>query len=268
MPTPPSPTKPPLVSVIVPTFNDDTERLAETLNSVLAQTFTDFEVILVDDHSQTPPHALVNRLNDERIRPVYRAENGGGSAARNSGTKAARGRYIAYLDSDDLWHPEKLTTQLEFMREHDSAFTYTLYDIIDEDGIAYSHSGPIKSSTTYRELLPFCFIRTSSIMYDRQKTKWRLGFPALRRRQDFGLFLRILKRVPKADLVPETLCSYRVRPDSLSSKKFGNIRYQWMIYRHVEKLGLLHSATLLGRWFVMAGTTHLRRQSGKLQASA
>ncbi len=266
MPTDSSCEKPPLVSIIIPTYNDDPARLAETLQSVLAQSFSDFEIILVDDQSETPPHAVVNRLNDSRIRPVYRAKNGGGSAARNSGTKAARGRFIAYLDSDDLWHPEKLAKQLDFMRSHDSAFTYTLYDIIDENGNTYSHSGSIKSSATYAELLPFCFIRTSSIMYDRRKTKWRLGFPALRRRQDFGLFLRILKRVPKAELVPETLCSYRVRPDSLSSQKFGNIRYQWMIYRHVEKLGLLRSAKLLVQWFFMAGTTHLRRQSGKLQA--
>lgn len=258
----------PLVSVIVPTFNDDPELLCETIESVLAQSFKNLELIVVDDRSTRSPKNLLRSFQDERLRPIYRDENGGGAAARNTGTKAARGRYIAYLDSDDLWHPDKLQTQLDFMQTNGSSFTYTYYDIIDENGKPYAHSGPIPTSATYDKLLPFCYIRTSSIMYDRQKTKRRLAFPALRRRQDFGLFLRILKRVPLAELVPQTLCSYRVRPDSLSAQKFGNIRYQWMIYRHVEQLGLLRSASLIGQWFARAGITHLKRKAGKRRASA
>jgi hypothetical protein len=149
------------------------------------------------------------------------------------------------------------------MAESGAKFTYTLYDMIDEDGCKFAHCGPLPDYATYDTLLPYCFIRTSSVMYEVAAVGKKAQFPPLRRRQDFGFFLSLLKIVDRAYLLNDTLCSYRVRKDSLSSSKFRNISYQWNLYRRIEGLGVAKASRVLSGWFFRAGCAHAARMSRK-----
>lgn len=242
----------PVVTVIIPTFNS-AAFIVDSIQSVLAQSFQAFEIIVVDDASQDGTVSLVRSFQEARLSLIELPHNRGPAAARNAGIHQATGRFLAFLDSDDLWHPRKLELQLQAMQAHSYEFTYTLYDIVDPGGVAYAMSGNLPSTTTYAGLLPHCFIRTSSIVYDTVATGGKIYCPDIRKRQDFGLFLALLKRVGHARLIDRVLCSYRVRPHSVSSNKLSNIRYQWRVLHAIERLGLVPSSYYLSRWLLQSG---------------
>lgn len=242
----------PLVTIVVPTCNS-AGFVGDALASVFAQTFQDFEIVVVDDASTDATVALVRALRDPRIALIELPSNVGPAASRNAGIRAARGRYLAFLDSDDLWHPRKLEIQVAAMRSSGRPFTYTPYDIIDEQGRPFAASGRLPATATYAGLLPHCFIRTSSIVYDTAATGGKVYCPDIRKRQDFGLFLSLLKRVGQAHLVDAPLCSYRIRANSVSSNKLHNIGYQWRVLFEIERLGLGPSSWYMGCWLVRSG---------------
>ncbi len=243
---------PPLVTVIIPTCNS-AAFIDDALDSVFAQTFQDFEIIVIDDASTDATASLVKARQDDRLTLVELPRNVGPGASRNVGIHHAAGRYLAFLDSDDIWLPTKLEVQLKVMRQADQPFTYTLYDVIDVHGRPFAASGKLPAYATYTKLLPHCFIRTSSIIYDTAATGGKVYCPEIRKRQDFGLFLSLLKRVGRAHLVGATLCSYRVRENSVSSNKFHNIGYQWRVLFEIERLGMIPSAYYMGRWMIRSG---------------
>jgi glycosyltransferase involved in cell wall biosynthesis len=253
----------PEISVVMPTYNDEAY-IVQTIGSVLEQTFGDFELIIVDDASTDSTPSVIRNFDDKRIIFLENDSNKGPADTRNSAVRAARGRYIAFLDSDDLWEPNKLERQIDFMRSNGSSFTYSKYNIIDFEGTIYSNSGNIPSKATYHSILSHCFIRTSSVIYDSTLTGGKHYFPPIRKRQDFALFLSLLKAVDKADLIDDFLCSYRVRQNSVSSRKLKNISFQWSAYRSVEKLSLLYSVRLMIHWFVKAGMLNARRRISRL----
>src|SRR5690606_21911418 len=156
---------------------------------------------------------------------------------RNAGIKAAQGRYIAFLDSDDVWLPTKLEKQLEFMRRGDIAFSYCAYEKIDEEGEVFGRVG-VPRKVSYRGLLKVCVIGCLTAMYDTQKLG-KVYMPLIRRRQDLGLWLRILKKIDYAYGLQEILAQYRVRNDSISANKMVAARYTWKLYREHERLPLL-----------------------------
>jgi glycosyltransferase involved in cell wall biosynthesis len=242
----------PLVSIIIPTYNS-ASYVVECLESVLSQTFTEFEVIIIDDHSEDDTVEVVKRFDDPRIRLIELSKNVGPAGSRNAGIEEASGRFMAFLDSDDRWHPRKLEIQLREMIEGSYDFTYTLYDIIDQEGRPYAMSGKLPGIATYADLLPHCFIRTSSIIYDTHATGEKILCPDIRKRQDFGLFLAILKHISSAHLIDAVLCSYRVRENSVSSNKLLNIGYQWRVLYYIEDLGLGPSTYYMTQWLIRSG---------------
>ncbi len=223
----------PAVSVVTPVWNA-AATLAETVASVRAQSFDDWEHLLVDDASTDGSPALARALaaSDPRIRILTLAANGGPAAARNAGIRAARGRYIAFVDADDLWRPQKLARQIGFMRAEGHALTFSAYRRIAADGRPLGIVRP-PARVDRAELLKGNVIGCLTAVYDTAAVG-RLEMPPIRRRQDFGLWLEILSRVPHAHALPEVLADYRVHPGSLSADKLGAVQATWALYREVE----------------------------------
>ena len=174
---------------------------------------------------------------DARIKLICLEKNSGAAVARNTGIENASGRFIAFLDSDDRWHPEKLQKQVSFMLDHDYALTYTQYHQVNEHGELIGHLY-FPDKTNYHSLLKTCIIGCLTAMYDTQKLG-KVYFPLIRKRQDFALWLKILQIVPYAYCLEEDLASYTVRSDSISSNKFNAAQHTWNLYRNVENLALL-----------------------------
>lgn len=248
----------PLVSIVMPMHNS-ADHIVETIESVLAQTYQNFELIAVDDASRDNTLDVVAQIGDPRIRVVALKDNVGAGHARNAGIEAASGDFLALLDSDDRWYPQKLAHQLELMEREGSAMCYTRYDLIDGSGKHIGDSGPLAKHVTYDELLKHCIIRTSSLVIDLGALSEKVYFPTIRKRQDFVFFLRLLKQIPKADLLDEITCSYRLHSGTVSSNKLRVIPFQWNVYRVQEGLPLTKSVRLMAGWFFSAGMVNMRR---------
>ena len=237
------------VSIVTPMYNSE-RFISEAVLSVLAQTYSDWEMIIVDDKSSDRSADVVVEFarRDSRIRLLCQEKNLGPAAARNRGIAEAQGRHIAFLDSDDRWLPEKLERQLAFMRENDAALSYTAYYRIDEKSGRRTGEVRIPRSVDYRELLKQNIIGCLTAIYDTEKVG-KVYMPELRKRQDFGLWLKILRHVPAAYGLDEPLAEYRVRSsDSVSSNKLKASLYNWRLYREAEKLPL-HKAVYYFGWY-------------------
>lgn len=240
----------PLVSVVMPIFNSE-PYLKSSVQSVLSQTFSDWELILVDDCSKDASVRIAGELaeSDSRIRLISLDENSGAAVARNAGILAALGRYIAFLDSDDLWVESKLQKQTEFMKKEDCALSYTWYECMDECGIRSGRVLRPPQTLTYREMLKSNQIGCLTAMYDTAKIG-KVLMPLIRKRQDYGLWLRILKQVEFACCLSESLAFYRQRTGSISSNKLEMMKHNWSLYRDVERLSIQNSAYYLA-WNVI-----------------
>lgn len=229
------------ISIVTPLYNSAVF-IADTIQSVQAQTFSDWEMILVDDCSTDSSVAVARTFTnrDSRIKLIQLPENLGAAVARNKAIENAQGRYIAFLDSDDLWLPDKLETQLKFMKEKDIAFSYSGYNKIGDQGQSLGLMG-VPKRVNYDQLLKCCVIGCLTAMYDAHKLG-KVYMPLIRKRQDFGLWLRLLKRVDYAYGIQRPLAQYRVRPGSISAKKSNAAAYTWRLYREVEKLNLFKAS--------------------------
>lgn len=239
----------PVVSIITPMYNSS-DFISSTIQSAISQTFCSWEMILVDDCSSDNSIELVNNFSahDSRVRVISMAENSGAAVARNTAIEAARGRYIAFLDSDDVWLPRKLETQLAFMKKRNIAFSYAAYEKINEFGQPLGMMG-VPGRINYSQILKCCVIGCLTAMYDTEKVG-KVYMPLIRKRQDFGLWLRILRQVDYAYGIQEPLAVYRVRNGSISSNKAVAASYTWKLYREVEKLGVLKSGYYFSHYAV------------------
>lgn len=230
----------PKISVITPLYNAE-KWLPQTVDSLIAQTYQNWEMLILDDRSTDSSYKLAKSLagKDERIKVYQLGKNGGTAAARNKAIEEAEGRYIAFLDSDDLWHPQKLEKQIEFMQKHDYAFTYTAYEKVDEKGIPFQIMG-VPEKVSYRDLLKTCIIGCLTAIYDTEKIG-KIYMPTTTKREDFATWLSILKKVDYAYGMPEVLAQYRVYAAQSSSQKAKMAGENWRLYRDIEKLGLLRS---------------------------
>ncbi|MGF1631574.1 MAG: glycosyltransferase family 2 protein [Kiloniellaceae bacterium] len=230
----------PLVSVITPAYNAEAF-IAGTIASVRAQTLHDWEMLVADDASSDRTAAIVAAIaaEDTRVRLVRLAHNGGVARARNAALAAARGRFIAFLDSDDLWLPQKLDRQVAFMKAEEAAVSYTAFRRIDESGSRIGRLVQVPARLTYRQLLRNTAIATLTGMVDTAKTGPLSMTEA--RRDDYILWLSLLKRGFVAHGLPEDLARYRVVRGSLSSKPKRSAAWVWDVYRKVEKLGPLQA---------------------------
>ena len=236
------------VSVIMPSYNSE-QFLAATIDSVINQTFKAWELIIIDDCSPDNSNKIIGEYmkQSEKIKLISLSSNSGPAIARNRGIKEAKGRYIAFLDSDDLWHKDKLARQVSFMEEQDIALSYTSYYRIKETSGKIIYQFYVPEKVDYSELLKQNIIGCLTAIYDTQKIG-KVYMPNIDKRQDFGLWLNILKKVPYAYGMIEPLASYRVRISSVSSNKILASKYNWKLYREVEKLPLYKAIYYFG-WY-------------------
>ncbi|MBS4195804.1 glycosyltransferase family 2 protein [Lederbergia citri] len=234
--------KEPLVSIITPSYNSS-RFIEDTIKSVIAQTYTNWEMLIADDCSQDGSRDLIKEWmeKDERIRLIELKQNGGAAVARNIAIGQAKGQYIAFLDSDDLWTADKLTQQIRFMNEHDSAISFTSYQLMDVNGNLLDKVVNVPKKIDYRGLLGNTIIGCLTVIVNIDKTG-PIQMPNMRTRQDFALWLSILRKGFIAHGLQENLGKYRLVPGSISSNKRKAAKQTWKVYREVEKLGLLASA--------------------------
>lgn len=223
------------VSVITPLYNSS-YYMRETIESVISQTFESWELLLIDDCSSDDSAAIAEMFSarDSRIKVIKLSQNSGAAVARNRGIEMARGRFIAFLDSDDLWLPDKLDTQISFMKSNGVSLSYSSYLKCNSLGEVVGLS-EIPNEVVYSDLLKVCSIGCLTAIYDTQ-TVGKVYMPLIRKRQDLGLWLKILKLVESAKGIDTPLAIYRIREGSISSNKLSAARYTWRLYRDVEAL--------------------------------
>lgn len=233
-----------LVSIIMPAYNC-AEYIEETIQSVLTQTYSKWELLIVDDKSTDETKQIVHKISnkEQRIKYIELKQNSGVATARNAGIKSAVGEYIAFLDSDDLWQKDKLEKQICFMKKHQYAFTFTGYDLIDESGNKLNKYVAVPKQIDYSTLLYNTPIFTSTVMYDRRQLN-HVRMPEIGNGEDVATWLQMLKKVPYAYGIQEYLVSYRNRKQSLSSGVVTKLKRRWRIYREVEKLSLLKAGRI------------------------
>ena len=230
-----------LVSIIMPAYNSE-KYIGETIESVLAQTYQNWELLIVDDCStdNTPNIVRSYLAKDSRFKYYRLSQNLGAAAARNKAMYEATGEYMAFLDSDDLWYKEKLQKQTDFMNQEKINFSYTSYERIEECSNKLPQRVICPKQTSYEKLLLGNTIGNSTAMYS-VKSLGKFNIPLIRKRNDYALWLRILKKEKYAVGISDVLMKYRVRSDSLSSNKIELLKYNWQLYRNIEELNMLKS---------------------------
>ena len=230
-----------MVSIITPSYNSS-RFISQTIESVLSQTYQNWEMIIVDDVSPDDSNDIIEEYikKDSRIKLIKLEKNSGPAIARNKAIKEAQGRYIAFLDSDDLWMPQKLEKQINFMQNNHYELTYTNYETMNEDGNKLDHTIIAPSSLTYKQLLKSNKIGCLTVTYDTNRIG-KIYMPLIKKRQDYGLWLNILKQVDKSYNINEVLGTYRIMSNSISSNKFDLIKYNYTLFRDHEDFSSIKS---------------------------
>ena len=229
----------PLVSIIMPMYNCD-RYIEDSIKSVIEQTYLNWELIIVDDLSTDKSYDIAKGFagRDQRIKLHQMQKNSGAATARNYAIDLANGRYIAFLDSDDIWLPIKLEKQIEFMEEKKRFLSYTSYYVMNEKSET-TGMFPVKKRVTYTDMLKTSTIGTLTTVYNAEKLG-KYYFKEIGH-EDYVMKLQILKDIDYAEGIKEPLAKYRVTNKGLSGNKFKTSLWQWKIYRDVEKLSLLKS---------------------------
>ena len=231
-----------IVSIITPTYNS-APTIEATIRSVIAQSYPYWQLIVVDDMSSDDTVKIIKKWKavDTRISFIQLNENRGAAVARNTATRAAIGRYIAFLDSDDQWKSDKLLKQLHFMMHNQASLSFTAYQKIDMNGNSIGYMG-VPKRVDYTTLLKSNLIGCLTAIYDTNAIG-KVYMPEIRTRQDYGLWLFILReKTSVAYGLNEVLATYLVRNDSISSNKKNAAVSTFKLYRDVEKLGNIKSA--------------------------
>lgn len=240
-----------LVSIIMPVYNC-AQYIESSIKSVQNQTYTNWELLAVDDCSSDDSAEIVKAYAslDSRIRYIGLHQNSGAAEARNRAIREARGTFLAFLDSDDIWYPTKIEKQISYMIDNNVAFTCTAYACIDEYGQSMGKAiYPFRQSGYWKCLYYGNCIGNSTVVY-RLSNEGKIYAPNIRKRNDFALWLKILKKEPLCIGIQDILADYRVRNGSLSKDKASLIKYQWSLYRDIEKLPIIHCVAALICLFV------------------
>lgn len=234
------------VSVITPVYNVE-KYIETTLKSVFAQTYKDIEIVLVDDCSKDRSAELITKYQKEHPEIVYflQPKNMGAGAARNKALELASGQYVAFLDSDDLWYPEKTERQISLMKKKKSPFSYAAIEMMDEEGKTIKGKRDLRETCDYKYLLHNTIIATSSVIIDRA-ILGDFRMPLRRGGQDYATWLSLLRDGAIACGINETLVKYRVGSNSLSSNKFKSIKQVWEIQTQDEHINKISAAFHVG----------------------
>lgn len=217
-----------LVSIIMPSYNTG-RFIKETVESVLAQTHSNFELIIVDDCSTDNTDEVVASFEDARIKYIKNEKNSGAAVSRNRALREATGKWIAFLDSDDLWEPEKLEKQIAFMTENGYHFTYTDYMIqLNGEWFPYVYTGP--RVVNRRKMYNYCYFSTITVMYDREAIGL-IQIENLRKNNDYAMWLQAIEK-SKCYRFPECLSYYIKHEGSVSSgSKLKLIKWHYILFK-------------------------------------
>lgn len=221
-----------LVSIITPSFNTEIF-IEETIRSVLNQTHENWEMIIVDDFSSDKSVDIINSYKDNRIKLFVNDTNKGAAYSRNYAINQAKGKWIAFLDSDDLWHPLKLEEQVKFMKKNNYHFTYTNYFEIDEKSVPNGKQVTGPTILTKQSQYNFCYQGCLTVMYNREVIGL-IQIKDLSKNNDYALWLKIIKK-SNCYLLDNTLASYRKREGSISNHSyFKLIKYHFYLWKYGE----------------------------------
>ena len=224
-----------LVSIITPTYNSS-RFIAQTIASIRAQTYLNWELLITDDASTDDTVKIVQYLarQDCRIKLFQLAQNCGAGAARNNSIERAKGRFIAFCDSDDCWKPDKLEKQIKYMTENGYSFSFSAYYEYDEQNKIHAIvKFPAKITKAY--LLRNC-IGCLTVIYDVRRVG-KMYMPLMRKRQDWALWLQIIQKSHTAHGITEPLAYYRIRKNSVSASKLSLIRWNLLVYKQILGYG-------------------------------
>ena len=252
-----------MISIVTPVYNAATF-IRQTIEMVQAQTYTDWELLLVDDGSKDGSaeviEAYLKENPDKRIRLINKACNEGAALTRNRGIKEAKGRYIAFLDADDVWLADKLETQMTFMERKNAGFVFSAYEFGDEEAIGTGRIVHVPETLTYKKALSRTVIFTTTVLLDTEKIAKELIYMPNVPSEDSATWWQILRAGNVAYGLDQVLAIYRRPVKSLSSNKLKAIQRIWYLYRKVEKLPLIRSALLLFSWALNGLKKHKKKK--------
>lgn len=236
-----------LVSIIMPAYNC-CDFIGQAIESVIKQTYKNWELIIVDDCSLDSTLETIENFaeREERIILKKNEKNHGAAYSRNKAIKYARGEYIAFLDSDDLWDEGKLEKQLDFMKKQAISFSCTYYRKINEKSEKTGEYIKNKSKIFYKDLLKNC-PGNSTVMYN-AKILGKTYIPDIKKRNDYVMWLKVIKKAGHMETMNKVLGSHRIREGSLSKNKTDLIKYHWHVYRKIEKLNFIYTIYLIIYW--------------------
>ena len=231
----------------MPSYNSD-QFIEQSIKSVIGQSYTNWELLVCDDGSTDSTMQIVKSLmvHEPRIKILQNKFAKGAAGARNSCIEIAVGRFIAFLDSDDLWHSEKLEKQISFMNSNNYSFSHTWYSVFQQSGDKKYLLDNVRweEKYSYKQILRSGRIGCLTVMYDVRKLG-KCYMPNINKRQDLALWLNILKSTEYIWCLQEDLAKYRKVPGSISSDKCSLIKYHWLIFRNLQNLGRLRSVYYL-----------------------
>ena len=249
-----------MISIVTPVYNA-AAFILQTIEMVQKQEYTDWELILVDDGSKDNSCEVIEQYveenPDERIRLIKKGKNEGAALTRNRGIREAKGRYIAFLDADDVWMPRKLRVQMEFMKKTDAGFVFSAYEFGDEEAIGTGRIVHVPETLTYKKALSRTVIFTTTVLLDTEKIAKDLIYMPNVPSEDSATWWQILRNGHVAKGIDEVLAIYRRPAKSLSSNKLKAIQRIWYLYRKVEKLPLITSCIAFVGWAYRATVRRL-----------
>lgn len=230
------------VSIIMPSYNA-AKFIAVSIQSVIEQTYTDWELLITDDCSKDNSAEIAKTFaeKDHRIKTFSTGKNSGAAIARNISLKNATGKYIAFLDSDDTWEPNKLEEQINFMQSQHIAFSFSDYDVMTEEGKSTGNTIHVPKVIGYHNYLRNTIIGCLTVIIDKEQTSY-FEMPNIKSSHDMALWLLIMKRGFKAYGYNKTLAHYRIVSTSNTSKKWKAAKDVWRVYRDIEQLNPIYSA--------------------------
>lgn len=238
----------PEVSIITPCYNSS-KFLQQTIDSVLNQTFTDWEWLITDDKSTDNSVEIIRKVNDERIKLTVAEKNGGAGHARNLSLEKASGRFITFLDADDFWEPNFLEEMVSFMKKENAELAYSNYSRCDENLIPKIDDFKADKNVSFNNLLKTCRLSLLSSMYDSQRVGKEF-FPEGSKREDHVMWLNLLKKIPVGKPLPKTMAKYRMHASSISRKKTNIMLDQYLVYKDYMKFSTLKSMYYTANWAI------------------
>ena len=240
----------PLVSIITPSFNSE-KFIAETIQSVQNQTYQNWEMIIVDDGSADQTKEIIENLmkDDSRIQFFPLLKNGGPAKARNIAINQAKGKYMTFLDADDIWFPDFIENSIKTILKTGIYFVFSSYRRSNENLEFVYSDFIVPKKVIYTDILKTNSISCLTAFID-IAVLGKKSMPEITKRQDMGLWLKYLKEIPFAYGIQETKAIYRIRENSLSRNKANLLKYQWQFYRKIEHLSVLESTYYMFQWMI------------------